>query len=207
MEGNYTTEQLIQILAGERLACLKGKRLNLTVKPSGNALVDKFIKPDAMQKFSAYQDFRGVVHRYQQEYQVSGIVWQSFFYEGKSLFFPHVHDQLIALEQDLETIKAAKDSIFNFWQEITEGMDLYLSIRSGKNYQKLETKIVRAIALNTIDSPLPHQIEWANLSQSGSEIILQLGWGQPESAAYKQGLPNSGSEYIHAVQPGNYPIS
>jgi hypothetical protein len=206
MDGNYTTEELIQILEAERLACLKGKRLNLTVKPSGNALVDKFIKPDAMQKFSAYQDFRAVVHRYQEENQVSGIVWQNFIYQEKSLFFPQVHDQLIALPQDLESIKAAKNSIFKFWQEITENMDLYLSINYGKKYQKLETGIVAAIALNTTDSFIPQQIEWINLSLSGSEIILQLGWGQPESAAYKQGLPNSGSEYIHAVQPGNYPI-
>ncbi|PSB03342.1 hypothetical protein [Merismopedia glauca] len=206
MDGNYTTEQLIQILAAERLACLKGKRLNLTVRPSGNALVDKFIKPDAMQKFSAYQDFRAVVHQYQEENQVSGIVWQNFIYQGKNLFFPQVHEQLIALKKDLETIKAAKDSIFNFWQEITERMDLYLSINSGKNYHKLETEIVRAIALNTIEIPISQKIEWANLSQSGSEIILQLGWGQPERAAYKQGLPSSGSEYIHAVQPGSYPL-
>lgn len=38
------------------------------------------------------------------------------------------------------------------------------------------------------------------------EMILQLGWGKPEEAYYKRGRPGSGSEYIHAVNPGNRPI-
>jgi len=34
------------------------------------------------------------------------------------------------------------------------------------------------------------------------EIIWQLGWGQPAEAAYKRKWSASGSEYIHAVNPG-----
>lgn len=206
MEGNYTTEELIQILAAERVACLKGKRLNLSVKPSGNPLVDSFIKPDAIQRFTAYQDFRAVVHQYQRENQVSGIIWQNFIFKQKSLFFPQVHDQLTALESDLEVLQAAKDSIFKFWEEVTQDMDLYLSISYGKSYRRMNAEGVRAIALNLPLSRIPHQIEWANISQSGADIILQLGWGQPERATYNQGLPTSGSEYIHAVECGRYPV-
>jgi hypothetical protein len=206
MDGHYTTEELIQILAAERLACLKGKRLNLTVKPSGNPLVDKFIKPDAMQKFSAYQDFRAVVHRYQRENRVSGIIWIEFTFKEKSLFFPQVHDQLISLAEDLEIIQAAKDSIFKFWEEVTADMDLFLSINYGKKYQIITPETVRFMAFGRISASVSRPTQWASLSQSGSEAVLQLGWGEPELAAYNQGLPNSGSEYIHAVESGNYPI-
>jgi hypothetical protein len=37
------------------------------------------------------------------------------------------------------------------------------------------------------------------------EIIIQLEWGQPAEASDKTGFPISGSEYIHAVNPGNLP--
>ena len=80
-------------------------------------------------------------------------------------------------------------------------MDLYLSIRNGRDYQQIMADEVSAIASRT---------EWTNISGHGNssflEIILQLGWGKPEEASYKRGWPDSGSEYIHAVNPGKLPI-
>jgi len=37
------------------------------------------------------------------------------------------------------------------------------------------------------------------------EMLLQLGWGKLEEAAYRRGWPVSGSEYVHAVKPGKLP--
>ena len=52
--------------------------------------------------------------------------------------------------------------------------------------------------------------EWSSLGKWEKldflEIVLQLGWAKPEEAAYKWGRPDSGSKYIHAVNPGNRPI-
>lgn len=57
---------------------------------------------------------------------------------------------------------------------------------------------------------IAQRTEWASLclftNSQFLEIILQLGWGKPEEASYKRGFPASGSEYIHAVNPGNRPI-
>jgi hypothetical protein len=101
----------------------------------------------------------------------------------------------------LEILKEAKAAILAFWWRVTSDMDLYLSINAGKDYRQIMPNDVRAIAYRT---------EWANLSVYGNsnflEIILQLGWGKPEEASYKRGWPTSGSEYIHAVNPGKYPI-
>lgn len=38
------------------------------------------------------------------------------------------------------------------------------------------------------------------------EMLLQLGWGQPSEAGDRRGWPQSGSENIHAVKPGQRPI-
>lgn len=198
----YTTEELIKILATERRACLNGQRLNLAAKTSGvNPLIDKFLKPEGIQKFTAYQDFKAAVHRYQREHNVSGIVWRQLTLKDKTLRIPEVDAQLIALPSDIETLKAAKNSIMLFWHEATADMDLYLSVNNGKDHRMIMAPDVDRIACGT---------EWASLwkweKSDFLEIVLQLGWGKPEEAAYKRGWPHSGSEYIHAVNPGNSPI-
>ncbi|BAZ47726.1 hypothetical protein NIES4103_03290 [Nostoc sp. NIES-4103] len=201
MSKVYTTEELIQILAAERQACLKGERLKLEVKVSGNPVIDQFIKTDGLQKFTAYQDFKAAIHDYQRENEVSGIVWREMNVKGESLHYPEVDAELIALTNDLEILKAAKNSILKFWYEVTADMDLYLSFNNSKQYQKITQSDVERITQIT---------EWASLwkweNSSFLEIILQLGWGKPEEARYKRGRPRSGSEFIHAVNPGNLPI-
>jgi len=197
----YSTEELINILASERRACMNGERLNLAASASGNPLLDKFLKPDGIQKFSAYRDFKAAVHRYQRQHQVSGIIWRELTIAGRSLSYPAIDEQLAALKSDLEILQDYRDSILSFWWSVTTGMDLYLSINNGKDYRQILSHEVSQTAAST---------EWANLSVHGNstclEIILQLGWGNPEEAYYKRGLPTSGSEYIHAVNAGQYPI-
>ncbi|MBE9125189.1 MULTISPECIES: hypothetical protein [unclassified Coleofasciculus] len=201
MSQVYSTEELIKILADERRACMNGQRLNLAASASGNPLIDRFLKPDGIQKFSAYRDFKAAVHGYQRQHQISGIVWRQLIIEGKTLRYPAVDDQLVALSRDVELLKAAKASILRFWWQVTSDMDLYLSIKLGRDYRQITPEDARAIASKT---------EWANLFKHGNarflEIILQLGWGQPEEASYKRGWPASGSEYIHGVNPGQRPI-
>ena len=197
----YTTKELIEILAAERQACLTGQRLNLTAKPSGNPIIDKFLKTDGVQKFTAYQDFKATIHQYQREHLVSGIVWRQITVKGKTLRIPELDHQLIALSSDIATLKAAKPSLVAFWQQVTTEMDLYLSVNHGKDYRPIMPADVARICDRT---------EWASLCKFEKsdflEIVLQLGWGKPEEAVYKRGWPTSGSEYIHAVNPGHRPI-
>ncbi|OUL26455.1 hypothetical protein [Nostoc sp. 106C] len=201
MSKVYTTEELIQILAAERQACLKGERLKLEVTVSGNPLIDQFIRTDGLQKFTAYQDFKAAIHDYQRENRVSGIIWHEVNVKGEMLRYPKIDSELIALRHDLEILQSAKNSILKFWYEVTLDMDLYLSFNNSKQYQKINKIDVERIAQRT---------EWASLwkweNSNFLEIILQLGWGKPEEAYYKRGRPYSGSEYIHAVNPGNRPI-
>ncbi|MEA5504940.1 hypothetical protein VB735_17875 [Halotia wernerae UHCC 0503] len=201
MSKVYTTEELIEILAAERQACLKGKRLKLEITVSGNPVIDQFLKTDGLQQFTAYQDFKAAIHDYQRDNQVSGIVWRDVSVKGENLRYPEVDAELIALTSDLEILKLTKNSILDFWYEVTADMDLYLSFNNSKQYQQIIKSDVERIAQRT---------EWASLwkweNANFLEMILQLGWGQPEEAFYKRGRPRSGSEYIHAVNPGNRPI-
>jgi len=198
----YSTEDLIKILADERRACISGQRLNLKASPSGfSPFIDKFLKTDGIQKFTAYNDFRAAVHQYQHDHHVSGIIWQTLTIKGKTLRYPKVDDQLIGLPSDLILLQETKSAVIDFWKEVTGDMDLYLSLNGGKFHRQIEPADVERIVQRS---------EWATLCKLGNErcleIILQLGWGKPDQAAYRRGWPESGSESIHAVIPGSHPI-
>jgi hypothetical protein len=201
MSNIYNTQDLIQILASERQACLKGERLKLEITVASNPVIDPFIRTDGVQRFIAYQDFKASIHEYQRENRVSGIIWKDITIKGKNLHYPEIDAELIALESDLEVLQSAKDYILEFWYMVTETMDLYLSFSNGKQHQQIAKIDVERIVQRT---------EWATLlkweNPNFLEIILQLGWGQPQEAAYKRGRPLAGSEFIHAVNPGCYPI-
>lgn len=202
MSKIYSTEELIQILNQERQACLKGERLNLRATPAvGNPVVDCFLKPEGIQKFTAYQNFKATIHQYQQDNQVSGIMGREITVQGKTLQFPFVNEQLMALPDDLEQLKTAKVKVLEFWADVTAGMDLYLSLNNGKDYRQICVEEVDGIVQRT---------EWACIwkweKSSFLEMLLQLGWGQPGEAGDRRGWPGSGSENIHAVKPGQYPI-
>lgn len=203
MTDVYTTQELIEILERERRACLKGERLNLNATPFiGNSAIDRWLKPEAVQKFSAYQDFKIAVHRYQHQYQVSGIVWRELSANGETLSYPQIDDRLIALDSDIDILRSAKASIWTFWERVIADMDLYLSLNGGKDYQQVSVAEVKALDRHT---------EWANLwkweRDEFLEIVLQLGWGQPHDSYYRRGSLASGSEYIHAVRRGQKPIA
>ncbi len=201
MSNIYNTQELIHILATERQACLKGERLKLELTVSGNPLIDQFVRTEGLQRFAAYQDFKSSIHQYQRENQVSGIIWKDISIKNKNLYYPEIDTELIALEGDFQILKLAKNSILEFWYITTAEMDLYLGFSNGKQHQKIAKADVERIVQRTQWATL---LKWEN--PNFLEVILQLGWGQPQEAAYKRGRPLAGSEFIHAVNTGCYPI-
>jgi hypothetical protein len=199
----YSTTELLEILARERRACMNGQRLSLAASPTGfSPVLDQFLRTDGIQRFTAYNDFRRTVHHYQRQHQVSGIVWQTLTVQHHRLHYPRVDEHLIALPSDLAAIRIAKSQIFDFWGAVTPGLDFYLSLTGGKVHQRISTQDIQRLGDRT---------EWLTLCTQGSgaefELILQMGWGQPEESSYRRGFPDSGSELVHAVPPGRLPLS
>jgi hypothetical protein len=197
----YTTPELAQILAQERDACLRGDRLNLTTPPTlFNPVVDPFVNVEGIQKFRAFCDFRDAIHAYQQEYDVSGLVWRTFSINDQSIHYPEVDEHLIALPNDLEILATYKNSVFKFWQQVTDGMALYRQMGKQTPHQPTNP--------NDIDQRAQRS-EWAYLHKldypGALEIAIQLGWGNPKEALYQKYLPTSGCCFIHAVSSGQIP--
>jgi hypothetical protein len=198
----YTTTELLAILAAEKQACISGKRLNLKATvPGVNPLIDQFLNLEGVQKFSAYQDFRAAVHHYQLEEQVSGILWKQISYQSKTLTYPQIDEELIALPSDLTVLAEAKASIYNFWQQISLGMDIYQAVQRGHDYQPIEAPLLERSL---------KQADWASIDihsyPNFVQIILQLGWGQPHEARYHHSWPKAGCEFIYALPRGYRPM-
>lgn len=198
----YTTQELIEILRAERQACLRGQRLNLTAAAAHfSPVVDPWINTEGVEKFTAYRDFRATVHRYQLKHQVSGLVWRRLTFYNRTLYYPEAEDQLLILPADFETLRQAQASVVHFWFQVTADMDFYRSLNQFRQYEPM--------VLSEVDR-LVERTEWASLSkyEAGDhrELVLLLGWGNPQAALDRQHWPASGCEAIHAVSAGAKPV-
>ncbi|ACK66548.1 conserved hypothetical protein [Rippkaea orientalis PCC 8801] len=181
----YTTQQLIEILDTELRATCKGERILL---PSSdripNPAIAKALDWQKVSKVFAYQDFRQQVHDYQRQYNVSGIIWRVCRYQGRSLRYPELHNQLVAVPGDKEILMAAKESVLKFWWEMTQGMNFWLSAHRR-----------RPISSDSI-AEFAQDVEWAEIDAARTELYLGLCWGNPQEYQYQWAKPDSGCHRI-----------
>lgn len=185
---HYTTQQLIQILEQELKAIWQGKRIVLSsVARLNNPAVSKALEMHQGSKVFAYQDFRRQIHEYQREYHVSGIIWRVCTFNGKSIRFPELHNQLISIPGDKEILMAAKESILLFWAEMTEKMQFWLSAHR-----------LRPISPESL-TELIQESQWAEIDAAQTELYLGLCWGNPQEYQYQWAKPDSGCHRIIAA--------
>ncbi|GAB4226305.1 MAG: hypothetical protein Kow0049_05230 [Stanieria sp.] len=211
----YTTQELIEILDRELKANWKGERIVLSSEERiNNPVVAKFLNMDRVSKVFAYQDFRRQVHEYQQEHQVSGIIWRNCTFRGKTINYPEIYNQLIPVEGDKEILMCAKESILSFWYEVTAGMNFWLANVPGRNnhlnlatdeqINHQQASVNNHNSIHQQISPeytnkLVRQAEWAEIDASLTEVYLGLCWGNPLEYRYQWAKPKSGCDRIIAA--------
>lgn len=185
---SYTTEQLLEILDQELRAAWKGERLLLSSSERlDNPVVAKALGTEKLSKVFAIQDFRAQIHQYQQEHGVSGLVWHTCHFQGRSIRFPELHPQLAAIPSDKENLVAAKESVLGFWRDSISTLQLWLA------------------GPPPIPTPLDHvehliaATEWAEVAATRAELYLSLCWGHPKECHYDWAKPTSGCERIIAA--------
>jgi hypothetical protein len=183
----YTTEELIKILDRELEANWKGERVLLSCADRIDIpIVSKALDMDKVSKVFAYRDFRQQVHEYQQKYQVSGIIWRSVSFEGKSIRFPEIHNQLLAIAEDKDTLIRNKKSVLTFWRDVTAKMSMWLA---GSPPQKTTLEYVEKLANDS---------EWLEVDAALTEVHLGTCWGNPQDYRYQWAKPKSGCHRIIA---------
>lgn len=184
----YTTQQLIKILEQEMRATCKGERILLSSDYRiDNPVVAKALNMQKVSKVFAYQDFRAQIHQYQQQNNVSGLIWRNCHFKGKSVRFPELHNQLIAVSGDKEALMAAKDSVLEFWREMTQTMNFWIVAHRR-----------RQISPDSINEFI-QQAEWAEIDATRTELYLGLCWGNPQEYQYQWAKPTSGCHRIIAA--------
>lgn len=184
----YTTEQLLEFLDQELKATWQGKRVLLSSDERlANPVISKAIGTDKLSKVYAIQDFRAQIHAYQQEHQVSGLVWHDCCFQGRSIRIPELHPQLAATPQDKLTLVAAKPAILNFWRESILNLNLWLA---GGEPRPTTQDHVEVLADHS---------EWAEITAARTELYLTLCWGNPKECHCDWSRPKSGCERIIAT--------
>ncbi len=185
----YTTKQLVHFLEQELRATWQGKRISLTAEEKiDNPVIAKAIDVEKVGRVFSYRDFRSQIHQYQLEHQVSGIVWREVKFKDKSFLFPELYNQLVEVEGDKQYLLNAKESVLDFWREITEDMKFYLT----------EDR-VNPITNEHLES-LYREAQWAEIDIGIDEIYLGLCWGNPKDYIHKWAKPDSGYYRIIATK-------
>ena len=139
---SYTTEELIDFLDQELRAAWRGERVVLSSSQRLDPVIAKAIGTEKLSKVFAVQDFRDQIHQYQREHLVSGLVWHTCRFQGRSHRFPELHPQLIATAQDKAAIAVTAINIAGFVNlEVNAGM-----AEGGRAIAGAATNAARAIA-------------------------------------------------------------
>ncbi|WP_036481800.1 hypothetical protein [Myxosarcina sp. GI1] len=190
----YTTQELIRILDRELQENWKGRRIVLSSnKRINDPVVAKALNMERVSKVFAYQDFRHQIHEYQQQHQVSAILWRSCSFKQQTIRYPETHNQLLPISGDKKILMQAKDSILNFWHEVTVGMNFWLVNAPGSNHKNRHQKITSDYV-----GKLVQQTEWAEIDATRTEVYLGLCWGDPAEYRYQWAKPKSGCDRIVA---------
>ncbi len=191
----YTTNELIKILDRELKENWKGKRVVLSsAQRINDPVVAKALNMDRVNKVFAYRDFRSQIHEYQQNHQVSGIVWRTCTFEQQSVTYPEIHNQLVPIRGDKKILVAAKPEILDFWYQTTAKMKFWL-VNSNTANNKSYHQLIRSEYLQK----LIQQTEWAEIDAARTEIYLGLCWGDPQDHQYQWAKPKSGCDRIIAT--------
>lgn len=184
----YTTEQLLEFLDQELKANWKGERLLLSSDQRlNNPVISKAIGTEKLSKVFAIQDFRAQIHAYQQQHGVSGLIWHSCSFRGRTIRCPELHPQLAAISSDKLALMAAKPTILSFWRDAITDLRLWLA-----GSQPRLTTLEHVEALGS-------QSEWAEIAATRSELYLTLCWGDPKECHCDWARPQSGCERIIAT--------
>jgi hypothetical protein len=184
----YTTKELITFLEYELQATWKGERVIFSASEKiDNPVISKAVDMDKVGKVFMYRDFRRQIHEYQKEHKVSGIIGRTVKFKDKILHFPELHNQLIEIEGDKDILLRAKESVLNFWRDVTKDLNYYssgnLDILAPESLEKLYK-----------------QSEWAEIDVGLNEIYLGLCWGDVKEYIYQWAKPNSGCHRIIAAK-------
>ncbi|MGD1904515.1 MAG: hypothetical protein ACFB0C_00815 [Leptolyngbyaceae cyanobacterium] len=185
---SYSTEELIDILDQELRAAWRGERQVLSSADRlNNPVVAKALGTEQLSKVFAVQDFRDQIHQYQRDHQVSGLIWHTCRFGGRSMRFPEVHPQLTTIPADKQCLIAAKSDVIDFWRSVSPGLRLW---RPGVPPEPLERSQVEDLIV---------EAEWAEVDATRSELYLTLCWGEPKDCHYDWAKPESGCERIIAA--------
>lgn len=182
----YNTEELIKILKSEREAVLTTGKSKLSA-PEGDwhPAIKTIIGTEEIKQIESYHDLREQVWVYQALHSISGVVWKQVNILGQTLRYPDIDSQLLSRLEDIELMQCYKNQVFDYWQQVTAGMDLLRSV-GANNYEPISRDFVKILSAQSewaiiFTARFDYQAKSWLLDPENPEINLQLGCGDPKN--------------------------
>ena len=178
----YTTERLTEILVTELDRCTS------IISDKPHYCRTSFDAEQDAIACQAYQEVKRQIWHYQLHNQVSGLIWCEYEYAGHAVTFPKLHSQLIALEQDIDALKAYKKKVVQWWLAVVGDREIW---REGLSGYEITCPLEDVLQLvNIVDWAIP-----AIEDSPRMRIMLSLEWGVPEDVG-RVSQPASGSVVV-----------
>jgi len=140
-ECSKETRELIDDLRAYFLRCADYERKRPKSRPPESIqIIDDTATIDAGYLFNEcketreqYHEYRSLVRKSQVARNISGIIWYECSFNGKSVKVPEIHDQLTYIPRDKEILVAAKQSIVNWFLDVTTGLEITETLFNGED--------------------------------------------------------------------------
>jgi len=194
----YTTEELVQILKDEQMACIKGERTFPMPKNAeeiaSQTPLGSILGAQRLFEVGCYHEFRDQVQKYQLKNNISGLEVKVCIIGGRLYRLPRPVHQLELTKDDYQVLKLAKDAVVDaFLSGVDEFTYLSFSHEDKSHAQfDIETtiKYVRHFA---------GFCDWAEIIKADElEITINLGYGDYHASAFIASVSES-SKYSDSV--------
>jgi hypothetical protein len=143
-----------------------------------------FLGVEKLAQVSYYHQTRDQVWQYQRDHNISGLIIETLEFNGNTIRFPMLSDQLIATADDMDVMRASKARVVSFFADFCQNNPAFISheIYSKMGGQwPMETTLAFALEF-------AGDMEWAIIREIsdwyGAGLRLELGYGDMRDAPY-----------------------
>jgi hypothetical protein len=181
-----TTEELLALLESKEFSSPENQKSAKEISYGAYKLavdyyeiVGAVLGSENINQVVNYRKFQEVIWEYQRQHQISGIIIKTVQLGDKTYRFPVPLKELLALENDLDILKAAVPRVIEAFTEYVSSRPLYLCYTA---YDKWDGEHHIQTTLDYIKHEAGYA-HWAEITvEEDTNVSLSLGWGNPHSS-------------------------
>lgn len=183
--GIKTTEELFALLESKKFSWIKDEKAVTQISYNAYKLavdyyeiVSAVLGSENTNQTLTYAKLKEIVWEYQRQHQISGVIIETVQLGDKAYRFPVSPKELLAVEGDLDILKAAVPRVIEAFTDYVNSRPIYLCYTA---YDKWDAEHHVQTTLEYIKHEARYA-DWAEITvDDDTNVSLSLGWGNPNS--------------------------